>query len=77
MALSEFNDSQCEVVRAEILHFLAAYVPIMRLNTNGNNLIVFVCNRLCSLVLFAFSIGYSILHPFNIRSLRAECSYVF
>ena len=45
MALSEFNDSQCEVVRAEILHFLAAYVPIMRLNTNGNNLIVFVCNR--------------------------------
>ena len=45
MAFNEFNDSQCEVVRAEILHFLAAYVPIMRLNTNGNNLIVFVCNR--------------------------------
>ena len=41
----EFNDSQCEVVRAEILHFLAANVPIMRLNTNGNDLIVFFCNR--------------------------------
>ena len=33
------------MVRAEILHFLAANVPIMRLNKNSNNLIVFICVR--------------------------------
>ena len=52
------------MVRAEILHFFAAKVPVMRLNINGNNLIVFFCVRL-----FVFSIGYSILHPFGIRSI--------
>ena len=63
------------MVRAEILHFLAASVPIMRLNMNGNNLIVFtcvrvrlICPRSLSDVLFYIR-SISVRYPFD----RAEC----